>query len=52
MDCGLPMKLQDVGIDESKLKQMAEDAVWHNDFSTSFVPMNAQDIAKILKDSL
>ena len=52
MDCGLPMKLQDVGIDESKLTQMAEDAVQHNDFSTSFVPMNAQDIAKILKDSL
>ena len=52
MDCGLPMKLQDIGIDESKISQMAEDAVNHNDFSTAFVPLNVQDVAKILKDSL
>lgn len=51
-DCGIPMTLRELGIDESKLELMAEDTVKYNDLSTAFVALDKNDIAAILRNCL
>lgn len=48
-DCGIPMTLTEVGIDESKLMQMAEDTIRHNNLETAFMPLTVQDVYNIYK---
>ena len=51
-DCGIPMKLSEVGIDESKFEVMAEDAVKFGGLGNAYVGLNKQDVMEILKMSL
>ena len=43
---GLPMTLREVGIDESRLEEMADQAA-KNDFSRAFVPLTREDILEV-----
>ena len=51
-DCGIPMKLSEVGIDESKFEAMAEDAVKFGGLQWAYVALNKQDVVEILRMSL
>ena len=51
-DCGIPMKLSEVGIDESKFEVMAEDAVKFGGLQYAYVALSKQDVVEILKMSL
>ncbi len=51
-DCGIPMTLGGVGIDDSKLELMAEDTIKYNNMSGAYVALNKEDILAILKACL
>ena len=51
-DCGIPMTLGEVGIDDSKLELMAEDTIKYNNMSGAYVALNKEDILAILKACL
>ena len=51
-DCGIPMTLKEVGIDESKIDLMAEDTIKYNDLDKAYVALNKEDVANILRASL
>lgn len=52
-ECGIPMTLPEVGIDDSKLGLMAEQAVKHSTLATSaYVPLQTQDVEAILQNCL
>lgn len=46
-ECGIPMTLREVGIDDSKFKEMAEAAVNHGNLQYAYVPLNKEDVYKI-----
>lgn len=48
-EIGLPMNLTELGIDDSRFQEMAERAVEHGALSQAYVPLEAQDVFKILK---
>ncbi|MBP1041301.1 iron-containing alcohol dehydrogenase [Vagococcus sp. BWB3-3] len=49
---GIPMTLPEVGIDDSKLRLMAEKAVEHSTIAdAAFVPLSVDDVEAILKAS-
>lgn len=45
--CGIPMTLREVGIDDSKFKEMAKAAVEHGGLNYAYVPLNEEDVYKI-----
>lgn len=49
---GLPMHLRDVGIDESRLGEMARHVAETERVDRGFAPLTADDIEQILRDSL
>ena len=51
-DCGIPMKLSEVGIDETHFEAMAEDAVKFGGLEYAYVALDKQDVMEILKMSL
>ncbi len=51
-DCGIPMTLTEIGIDESKIDLMAEDTIKFNDMESAYVALNKEDIANILRNCL
>ena len=51
-DCGIPMTLTELGIDDSKIDIMAEDTIKYNAMEYAYVPLNKEDIANILRESL
>lgn len=51
-DCGIPMTLGEVGIDDSKIELMAEDTIKYNNMGGAYVALNKEDIAKILRECL
>lgn len=51
-DCGIPMTLTEIGIDESKIDLMAEDTIKYNAMDKAYVALNKEDIAKILRECL
>ncbi len=51
-DCGIPMRLSEVGIDESKFEVMAEDAVKFGGLEHAYVALDKNDVMEILKMSL
>lgn len=51
-DCGIPMTLREVGIDESKIDLMAADTIKYNDMNGTYVALSKEDIANILRASL
>lgn len=52
VDCGMPMTLPEIGIDDSKITEMARQATRKDRLLASYVPMNAQDVENILKECL
>lgn len=51
-DCGLPMTLREVGIDEQKLDIMATNSVTNGNLKDAYVPLNKEDVKTILENSL
>lgn len=51
-DCGIPMTLSEVGIDDSKFEAMAEDAVKFGGLGRAYVALDKDDVLEILKMSL
>ncbi len=51
-DCGIPMQLKELGIEETHFEAMAEDAVKFGDLAYAYVPLDKQDVIEILKKSL
>lgn len=51
-DCQIPMTLSEVGIDDSKLEVMAEDAVKFGGLAHAYVALSKEDVVTILKNSL
>ncbi len=51
-DCGIPMTLGEVGIDDSKLELMAEDTIKYNNMAGAYVALDKDDILAILKACL
>lgn len=49
---GIPMHLKDVGIDESRLSEMAHHIAVGEGLENAWAPLLEQDILEILKDSL
>jgi alcohol dehydrogenase YqhD (iron-dependent ADH family) len=47
--CGLPMSLSELGIDSSKFRTMAENAVRVGKLAEAYVPLTADDVEKILE---
>ncbi len=48
-NCGLPMTLTELGIDETHFEVMAEKAVRIGDLKNAYVPLNKEDVLNILK---
>lgn len=51
-DCGIPMTLTALGIDDSKIDLMAEDTIKYNAMHAAYVALDKEDIAKILRNCL
>lgn len=47
--CGIPMTLTEIGIDDSKIDIMAEAAIRNNNLDAAYVALNKEDVAKILR---
>ena len=52
VECGMPMTLPEIGIDDSKITEMARQATRKDRLLGSYVPMNATDVENILKACL
>ena len=48
-DCGIPMTLKEVNIDETHFDEMARGAVEHGSLAYAYVPLNEDDVKKILE---
>ena len=48
-DCGIPMTLKEVNIDETHFDEMARGAVEHGSLAYAYVPLNEADVKKILE---
>ncbi|MBQ7984215.1 MAG: iron-containing alcohol dehydrogenase, partial [Bacteroidales bacterium] len=48
----IPMHLKEVGIDESRIDEMAHHIAVNEGLENAYVPLTEQDIKKILTDSL
>lgn len=48
-DCGIPMTLPEIGVDNSKLREMAEHANRNNRLAGAYVPLSADDVERILE---
>lgn len=48
-DCGIPMTLRKVNIDETHFDEMAKGAVEHGSLADAYVPLNEADVKKILE---
>jgi hypothetical protein len=49
---GIPMHLRDVGIDESRISEMAHHIAVNEGLENAYVPLGEEDLVKILTDSL
>ncbi len=52
LDCNIPMTLPEIGIDDSKLRLMADDTAKYNNLAAAYVPMTADDVYNILVASM
>lgn len=51
-DCGIPMTLTEIGIDDSKIALMAEDTVKYNNLKAAYVALEEKDVEAILRACL
>ena len=49
---GMPMHLKDVGIDESRLKEMAHHVAENEGLDSAWAPLKEDDILSVFKESL
>jgi hypothetical protein len=49
---GIPMHLRDVGIDDSRIREMAHHIAENEGLEHAYVPLNEEDLVQILTDSL
>jgi hypothetical protein len=49
---GIPMHLRDVGIDESRISEMAHHIAVNEGLENAYVPLDEEDLVKILTESL
>jgi hypothetical protein len=49
---GIPMHLRDVGIDDSRIREMAHHIAVNEGLEHAYVPLNEEDLMQILTDSL
>ena len=49
---GIPMHLRDVGIDESRIDEMAHHVAEHEGLENAWAPLTEKDIADIFRASL
>lgn len=49
---GIPMTLGEVGIDDGKISEMANDIAGNDKLKNCYVPLNVDDVAEILRNSL
>ncbi|WP_310602049.1 iron-containing alcohol dehydrogenase [Anaerosporobacter sp.] len=49
-ECGIPMKLREVGIEESAIHDMAVATTAHNDMQSCYVSLSTEDVENIIKD--
>jgi len=49
---GIPMTLKEVGIDNSRLKEMAHHIAVNEGLENAWAPLNEKDILEILEASL
>ena len=47
-ECGIPMTLREVGIDDSKFDEMAKASVKYGGLQDAYVSLNEEDVYKIL----
>ena len=50
--CGIPMNLGKLGIDDSLIEKMASAVIRHKDLSDAYIPLDEKDITEILRKSL
>lgn len=48
-ECGIPMNLGKLGIDDSLLEKMSHAVVVHRDLQSAYVPLTEEDVLNILK---
>lgn len=48
-DCGIPMNLGKLGIDDMLLEKMSKAVVAHRDLKSAYVPLDENDVLNILK---
>lgn len=48
-ECGIPMTLTEIGIDDSKFDEMSKGAVTHGGLAYAYVALNENDVRKILE---
>lgn len=48
-DCGIPMNLGKLGIDDMLLEKMSKAVVNHRDLKNAYVPLSEEDVLNILK---
>lgn len=51
-DCGIPMNLGKLGIDDSLLEKMSHAVIAHRDLKDAYVPLSEEDVLNILKRCL
>ena len=49
---GIPMHLREVGIDESRVSEMAHHIAVNEGLDQAYVPLTEEDIEKIIRESL
>lgn len=52
LDCGIPMTLRELGIDDTHFEEMAEKSVRIGGLDKAFVPLQKEDVVKILHKCL
>ncbi len=51
-DCGIPMTLGEIGIDETKIDVMAADTIKYSNMQSAYVALDERDVAEILRACL
>lgn len=51
-NCGIPMNLGKLGIDDSMIEKMSAAVIKHSNLENTYVPLTEQDVCQILRNSL
>lgn len=51
-NCGIPMNLGKLGIDDSMIEKMSAAVIRHSNLENAYVPLTEQDVCQILRNSL